>query len=211
MKSRIKFRTLLATGAVIALTAIAAPAANAGLLVSSAQGCSEQNFSKPFAQFGDGASYTPMPGGSFESGEPGWTLTGGAKVVAGNEPFKVNSSADSRSLYLPQGATATSPAMCVGIEHPTARWFAKSSGSLLGLTGAMTVEVLFEDSLGQTLALPIGAGLLSSSWQPSLPGVVSASLLTLLPGEKTAVAFRYRAVLANWYVDDAYVDPYSKW
>jgi hypothetical protein len=211
MKARIRFRTLLAAGAVIALTAIAAPAANAGLLVSSAKGCSTQTFSKPFAKFGDGASYTPMPGGSFEAGQAGWTMTGGAKVVTGNEPWKVNAASDSRSLYLPQGATATSPAMCVGIEHPTVRWFAKSSGSLLGLTGAMTVEVLFENSLGQVLALPVGAGLLSSSWQPSIPGVVSASLLTLLPGEKTAVAFRYRAVLANWYVDDAYVDPYARW
>jgi hypothetical protein len=58
---------------------------------------------------------------------------------------------------------------------------------------------------------PIGAGLLNTSWQPSLPGVVSASLLPLLPGSKTAVAFRFRAVTGNWNVDDAYVDPFSKW
>lgn len=197
--------------AALAIVATAAPAANAGLLVASAQSCDAQTFSKPFARFGDGADYTPMPGGSFEAGAPAWTMTGGANVVSGNESFNVRSAGDSRSLYLPQGATATSPAMCVGIEHPTARWFAKSSGSLLGLTGSMTVEVLFENSLGQVLALPIGAGLLNTSWQPSLPGVVSASLLTLLPGQKTAVAFRFRAVTGNWTVDDAYVDPYARW
>ena len=207
---RTRVTALVAGSALFAFGAFAAPA-SAGLLVKSAQGCATQNFSKPFAQFGDVASYTPMPGGSFEGGSPAWTMTGGAKVVSGNETFKVGGSSDSKSLYLPQGATASSPSMCVGIEHPTARWFAKSSGSLLGLTGSMTVTVLFEDSLGQVLELPIGAGLLNTSWQPSLPGVISASLLPLLPGQKTAVAFRFRALTGNWNVDDAYVDPYAKW
>jgi hypothetical protein len=208
---RFKVRTLVASGAILALAAVAAPAANAGLLVQSAQGCDTQQYSKPFAKFGDAFDYTPVPGGSFEKGSPAWTVTGGAKVVTGNEAFKVRSATDAYSMYIPQGGTATSPSMCVGIDHPTARWFAKSSGTLLGLTGSMTVSVLFESSLGQTLELPIGAGLLSSSWQPSLPGVISASLLPLLPGQHTAVAFRFRAVTGNWNVDDAYVDPFARW
>ena len=206
-----KLVRLTALAAVTIVAAVAAPAANAGLLVASAQNCGTQAISKPFAKFGDQADYTPMPGGSFEAGTSAWTMTGGAKVVTGNESYQVAGSGDSRSLYLPQGATATSPSMCVGIDHPTARWFAKSSGTLLGLTGSMTVEVLFEDSLGNVLSLPIGAGLLSSSWQPSVPGVITASLLPLLPGQKTAVAFRFRAVTGNWNVDDAYVDPFTRW
>jgi hypothetical protein len=208
---RHRARAALATSTIAVIAALAPSAANAGLLVSTATSCDAQTFSRPFAQFGDLANYTLVPGGAFEAGQPAWSVTGGAKVVSGNESFKVRSAGDSRSLYLPQGATATSPAMCVGIEHPTARWFAKSSGSLLGLTGSMTVEVLFEDSLGQTVSLPIGAGVLSTSWQPSLPGVVSASLLPLLPGQKTAVAFRFGAVTGSWNVDDVYVDPYAKW
>jgi hypothetical protein len=190
--------------------ALAATPAQAGLLVKTATDCSTQQFSNPFARFGDNANYTPVPGGSFESGAPAWTLAGGAKLVSGNESYNVRSSADTRSLYLPAGATATSPSMCVGLEHPTIRWFDKQA-SLLNLTGSMTVEVLFEDSLGQTLSLPIGAGVLNSNWQPSLPGVVTANLLPLLPGQKTAVAFRFRAVTGNWWVDDAYVDPYRSW
>jgi hypothetical protein len=204
-------RVALGISIIAAVAAFAPSAANAGLLVSTATDCAQETLSKPFAQFGDAASYTLVPGGAFEAGQQGWSLTGGAKVVTGNEPFKVRNSADARSLYLPQGATATSPAMCVGIDHPTARWFAKSSGSLLGLTGSMTVEVLFEDSLGHVLALPIGAGLLSTTWRPSLPGVISASLLPLLPGAKTAVAFRFRALTGTWNVDDVFVDPYAKW
>jgi hypothetical protein len=207
-----KIRALSAAAlASTALFALTAPAANAGLLVTSAYNCDAETFSHPFAQFGDNANYTLMPGGSFEKGSQAWSVTGGAKVVSGNESYKVRGATDAQSLYLPQGATATSPSMCVGIDHPTARWFAKSSGSLLGLTGAMTVSVVFEDSLGQVLELPIGAGLLNTSWQPSLPGVVSASLLPLLPDQHTAVAFRFRALSGNWNVDDTYVDPWAKW
>jgi hypothetical protein len=206
-----KVRILLAGAAVTALAAVMAPTANAGLLVKSVQDCGTAQLSKPFSQFGDNFDYVPVPGGSFEAGAPSWTMTGGARVVAGNESYYVRAATDSKSLYLPQGATATSPALCVGLEDPTVRWLAKSSGSLLGLTGAMTVEVLFEDSLGQVLALPVGAGLLSAKWQPSIPGVVTANLLPLLPGEKTAVAFRFRAVTGNWNVDDAYVDPFARY
>jgi hypothetical protein len=41
--------------------------------------------------------------------------------------------------------------------------------------------------------------------------VVIANLLPLLPGDKTPVAFRFRAVTGNWNVDDAYVDPLQRW
>ena len=75
------------------------------------------------------------------SGAAAWTLSGGAKVVSGNEPFNV-SGAGSRSLYVPAGGTATSPTVCVGISEPSIRWFAKQQS--LNLTGAMTVEVEFD-------------------------------------------------------------------
>jgi hypothetical protein len=211
---RLKRRAItIAAAAALTLVAVSAPTANAGLLVSTASDCDTQQLSQPFAPWADFANYTPVPGGSFEAGAPAWTLTGGAKVVSGNESFGVRSKSDSRSLSIPQGSTATSRSICVGLGEPTLRWFQKQSGGLLGLgslTSAMTVEVLFEDSLGQTLALPIGAGALNSGWAPSLPAVVTANLLPLLPGQKTAVAFRFRALTGNWTIDDVYVDPYSR-
>ena len=201
---------LLLIPAVLASAARAAPAANAGGRGSSAQSCASEQFSQPFAHWLDYANYTPVPGGSFEPGQTPWTLSGGAKVVAGNEGFKVRSAADGYSLSLPQGATATSPAICVGLQEPTLRYFAKQAGSLLGITGSMTAEVLFEDSLGNVQSLPIGAGALGTAWSPSLPDVITASLLPLLPDQKTAVAFRFHAVTGSWQVDDVYVDPYCK-
>ena len=201
---------IFAAAAVTALAVIAAPAANAGLLVSSAQSCDAEQFSTPFQRWGDGAGYTPVPGGSFEAGAKAWTLSGGARVVSGNEPFKVRSSSDSNSLYIPPGGVATSPSICVGLTEPTVRWFQKQSNSLLGLTGSMTVSVLTETSTGLVVETPVGAGLLGTSWSPSLTGVILTNLLPLLPNNKTAVAFRFRAVTGSWNVDDVYVDPYQR-
>jgi hypothetical protein len=196
--------------AICTVAAVVAPVANAGILVSSAEKCDAQHFSTPFARWGDKAAYTPVPGGAFEVGDKPWALSGGAKIVSGNEPYKVADGSDSRSLYIPAGGVATSPAMCVGLSEPTIRWFQKQSNSLLGLTGAMTVSVLTETSTGLVLETPVGAGLLGSSWSPSLTGVIVTNLFPLLPDNKTAVAFRFRAVTGSWNVDDVYVDPYQR-
>src|SRR4051812_48908130 len=106
MKALLSPRLVAAVAAVAGMTAVATPAAQAGLLVQTAQGCTTQQLSKPFARFGDFADYTPMPGGSFEAGAPAWTMTGGARVVSGNESYNVRSTSDTGSLYLPQGASA---------------------------------------------------------------------------------------------------------
>jgi len=206
MAGKLKIFIALAT---TAAAAIAAPAANAGLLVTSAESCASQHFSQPFSAWGDNANYTPVPGGAFEPGQKGWALSGGAKIVSGNERYYVRSSGDSRSLQLPAGAVATSPSMCVGLAEPTIRWFQKNS-SLLGLTGSMTVSVLTETSLGLVTETPVGGGLLTSAWSPSLTGVVVTNLLPLLPDDKTAVAFRFRSLTGTWNVDDVYVDPFAR-
>jgi len=199
---------LVSATAIAAIGGAAAPAASAGLLVTTAQSCDANVLSQPFSTFGDQAWYTQVPGGSFERGSQAWTLTGGAKIVSGNESWFVRSKKDSLSLSIPAGGTATSPSMCVGLSEPTLRYFAKQAGSLLGLTGAMSVEVLTETSLGDIVAAPLLPGALTTSWTASAPTPVVANLLPLLPDQKTAVAFRFRADTGNWGIDDVYVDPY---
>jgi hypothetical protein len=115
-------------------------------------------------------------------------------------------------MKIPAGRSVTSGSICVGLEHPTLRFFARSSGgSLLSLVSTLTVEVQFEDALGNVQSLPIGAVLPNGSWQPTLPFPVVANLLPLLPGEHTAVRFRFTAVGgSNWQIDDVYVDPRSR-
>jgi hypothetical protein len=203
---RIRLRsTIFAAVLAGAALAVGAPTASAGLLVASAPDCAPQPTSKAFAAWGDNADYQLAPGGAFEAGDQSWQLSGGASVVAGNEPWKVHGAADARSLRLPPGATATSPVMCVGIEHPTLRLFAKNNRALLS---TLSVEVIFETSLGLRAAAPVGVLLPHEQWKPSPRFLVVANLLPLLPGEHTPVQFRVRSIgLGTWSVDDFYVDP----
>jgi hypothetical protein len=204
MRNRLRTAVIAASVAVVSLAA-AAPSASAGLLVASAPDCTPKPATKPFAPWGDDTQYNLAPGGSFEGGAGSWSLSGGASLVSGNEPWKVAGSTHSRSLKLPPGATATSPVICVGLEHPTLRFFAKNNRALLS---TMTVEVITTTSLGLKAAVPIGVLLPNGQWKASPKIWVIANLLPLLPGEHTPVQFRVRSVgLGTWSVDDFYVDP----
>jgi hypothetical protein len=197
-------KTLLAT---VALTALLPGSAGAGVLVKSAPSCDAQPLSRPFVPWLDPANYTPLAGGTFENGAPGWTVSGATKVVEGNEPWKVSGAGDHRSLRIPAGASATSPAICVGLGHPTMRFFARRDGGTLLST--LRVEVRVETSLGATLTLPIGLAVGGDRWSVTLPMTVIANLLPLLPNDTTPVQFRFVPQGgATWEIDDVYVDPW---
>jgi hypothetical protein len=208
---RLSLRTAITALTATAALAVAASTANAGILVASAHGCDAQSMANPFTPWLDYADYTALGGGDFEGSGDGWSLTGGAAIATGNESYYVGDASDAQSLSLPAGASATSPTICVGIDHPSIRLFAKRrSGGMLSLS-TLRVDVLFETANGTTAALPIGLVLNGGSWQPTQPMLVLANLLPLLPGEQTPVAFRFTAQgNADWSVDDAWVDPYSR-
>ena len=197
-------RALVALAAAGAATLAVAAPAQAGLLVQSATDCDSPTSARVFQRWLDPFQYVPAPGGNAESAA-GWTLKGGARIVAGNEPWNVGGSGHSSSLLLPAGSSATTGVMCVGIGHPTMRFFAKRNS---GLLSTMAVEVLFEGLGGTLKSLPIGVVLGGTKWQPTLPYPVIASLLPLLPGQQTPVAFRFTPVLGSWQIDDVYVDPW---
>ena len=197
---------IVVTAALTALVlALSASSASAGILVKSAPDCSPKPTSQAFAPWGDSSQYNLAPGGSFEAGAAAWSLSGKASTVSGNEPWKVAGAGHTRSLNLPPGASATSPTVCVGLEHPTIRLFAKNNRALLS---TLSVEVITETSLGLTVAVPVGVLLPSGQWKPSPKFLVVANLLPLLPGEHTPVRFRVTSIgLGTWSVDDFYVDP----
>lgn len=208
-------RHTLRTGAaaLVALIALAAGAAtaNAGVLVASAPSCDDQALSKTFLPWLDVADYTALPGGDFEGTMAGWSFSGGAGVASGNSPYAVGGDDDASSLSLASGSSATSAPICVGLTHPTVRFFAKRrSTGLLASLSTLRVDVLFELADGTVASLPIGSATSDGSWQPTLPMVVVANLLPLLPGEHTPVAFRFTAQGGSWSVDDVWVDPYSR-
>jgi hypothetical protein len=199
-------RLAAGAAATAALAAVPAAPASAGLLDA---GCTGQPLSQPFLQFVDPFQYTLAPSGNFENGAAGWSLSGGAKVVSGNEPWKVGGSAQASSLLLPAGSSATSPAMCAGLLHPTARLFARrTSGGLLSLS-TLAVELLY-DGGGLVKSAPLGVVTGGTSWAPSLPFVTLAGLPLVTADGRARIAFRLTPLGGSWQVDDLYVDPYRR-
>jgi hypothetical protein len=203
-------RTALGAAATsLVALALAAPSAEAGPLVRSAGNCDTQVYERPFTRWLDFANYVLLPGGDLERPQPaGWTL-GRASVTPGNETYYVHSRSDASSLAIPKGTSVQSAPICVGIDHPTLRLFVRNKGRV---TSTLKVEVLFENSLGLVGALPIGALVGTAKWLPTVPIPVTANLLPLLPGARTAVAFRFTPLGTggDWAIDDVYVDPHRR-
>jgi hypothetical protein len=208
MRGNPKIRAALAALVATAASAALAAPADAGVLTKSATDCDAPVTSHPFAQFGDGASYVPVPGGSFESTDDAWTLSGGAAIVDGNETFYANDSGDTSSLSLPPGSSATSPAMCTSIYRPTLRFFVRNQGSQWS---NLKVDALYRGPLGNVGVLQLGL-ITGSSWTPSMRMPILASLVSTLPGASTSVAFRFTPMGGNgaWSIDDVYVDPIGR-
>lgn len=204
--------SLIAFAAVlIPVLGAAAPAARGDLLGLGAitgSNCSSQQVSQPFWPWQDPNSYYRVPGGTFEWGLPGWSTTAGAGVTAGNEPWFV-SGFGGHSLSLPPASSATSPPTCVSAVSPTLRFFARSSGASSG--SSLTVEVLFQNTLGILSSLPIGSVSASGNWTPTPVYLVVANALSVLGGGYGNVAFRFTSQgNATWQIDDVYVDPWRK-
>jgi hypothetical protein len=167
--------------------------------------------SQPFAAWNDPASYALAPDGGFEAGAPGWTLTGGAKIVAGNEPFAA-SGAGSHSLSLPAGSSATSPPMCIGLVSTAMRAFIANSGSA---ASRLHVQIIYNGGAG-ALVGGLGAGLgisdegtfsSGAAWAPmSMPVTMLGGALPLLT---PTVQFRFTPLASGggWRIDDVYLDP----
>jgi hypothetical protein len=193
-------RLLIASVALLLPFAGAATAQADGV----ASRCSGRVIEQPFAQFGDLADYFLAPDGDLSAGGAGWTLDGGI-VVAENEPFWVHGGDTPASVWLDRGASATSPAICVTLDDPTMRFFARSTG---GPVGRLAVDVLYTDADGAPQELRIGTikGDETQDWTPVTPLAIVANTIEM------DVQFRFTAVGpgSEWLIDDVYVDPYKK-
>ena len=152
-----------------------------------------------FAQFGDSRYYVFGANGGLELGSYGWSLSGGAAVVSGNESYNLHSPYDSHSLSLPAGASATTPSMCMSTSSTVIRFVFKGSSSL-------RVQVVERNLLGLVIGVLDWTTISgTSSWQPSPTVVNLDSLLGLLGA--SSVQLRFTAVNGPSAVDDVYVDP----
>jgi hypothetical protein len=195
-------------GAVISALGIAvlsgAPA-RAALINTDA--CDSATLSQPFAHFNDTNEYKLVPGGSFESGASGWTLSHGASIVSGSEPFGATGSVGASSAYLPAGASVTSPFTCVDAAYPSFRFFARNNG----LLSTVLVSVVYKPLLGIPVAVPVGTAALSPSWSPSMPMLTVSVLTGLLHGGTVPMALRFTALTGSSQIDDVFVDPQMRY
>jgi hypothetical protein len=181
-------------GGTIAMTMGAAPAsAGLGLTCPSAT-------STPFAGWKDYANYAFVPDGGFESGGSGWSLSGGARAVSGNESFYVHSTSDKISLSLPKGASATSPPMCISLFSSKMRFLARGDAG-----SSVKVQIVYRGLLSSLLGV-LDGGTISAdgSWRPSPQVGMLGGVLPLLTA---SVSFRFTAVGGAAAIDDVYLDP----
>lgn len=192
-------RTICVAAAVgAAVCAVATPSASAGLLSCGAT-------YEPFARFGDDGNYFLVPNGDFESGSTGWTLSRGASVGAGNEPYDVSGPGKS-SLHLAPGSTALGPKTCVNLFTPHARMFVAQAGTHATSLG---MQVVFYGVLGNTLGIlnydAMGASEFSA-WQPS--DTVSSSLGVPLLTSYMRIKLTAGSSGDGVVVDDVHEDPW---
>jgi hypothetical protein len=188
----------------LALLAGLAIPANAGLLgTGSASYCDPYSF-LAFKPWGDTANYMLTPGGSFEANTPSWKLSGGAKIVPGNEPFFIRAKGDSRSLYMPAGSSATTPTMCFAAGD----WHMRFVGISRTKSSKLRVTVTVNSLLGLVSILDGGTVSADGTWKPS-PKV--GLLLTNVGGLLTtkAISLRFTATSGTTQIDDVYLDPFK--
>jgi len=192
---------------IIALLALSSTA-KAGIIGTGGGSYCDPTSKKVFTPWGDSANYARLLNNGFENGTTGWILSGGAKVVSGNESFKVGGSTDSHSLLLPAGSSVYSGTVCFALGDWHMRMFARNVGSS---TGKLRVQVIVPSFLGGLLTILDGGTFSSSgSWAPSPRMALLLSNLTSILGTK-AVAFRFTPVGtgAAYQIDDVYLDPWK--
>jgi hypothetical protein len=151
--------------------------------------CNSNALSQPFAPWGDSSSYELAPGGDFESSDfasSPWTLTGGAQLVAGSEPYAATGTLGASSLSVPAGATALSPTTCVDAAYPTLRFFVGGSGSV-------ALSIVYDG-----VSIPTGVV------------VTTDSLLGLLSGGTAQVSLELTGLTGSPQVDDVFIDPWGR-
>jgi hypothetical protein len=179
-----------------------------GVPAAAQAACSPTPTSKVFQAFGDTADYSLVSSGGFESGTTGWSLSG-ASVVSGNEPWRVRAATDAKSLAITPTGRVVSPPFCVGIEHPSFRFFAKRTS---GSWGVLNVSLRWKVGDGATNETVVGSVTPGTSWAPT-QSFGLAQTLGLWDSSQTASVQivldpeDYGGAIA---VDDVYIDPYTR-
>ena len=195
-------------GVVIVAALAMTTTAKAGLIGTGSASYCDPTAAQVFAPWDDSSSYASLFNGGFEGGSTGWYLSGGARVVSGNEPFFVETLArqplpapargqlgDERHGLLRRRRLAPAP---LRQEHRFA-------------DGVLHVQVVVPSLLGGLLTV-LDGGTISGDgvWAPSPRLELAALQRHGLLGTR-AVAFRFTPVGpgAAFQIDDVYLDPWK--
>jgi hypothetical protein len=191
---------LAALSVLVALVALAGTAQAA---------CRYTGAEQVFGPWGDRHNYVLAPDGGFEAGGSGWSLRGGAQVVTGNESHYANEPSDSRSLSLPAGSSAVSPPICMSLDTPLIRMFARNTGDP---SSRLRVEASYK-LLGLVRTKAVSTVTAGPDWAPTqqMSTVLTLSTIigTLIP---SAIQVQITPLdsRGRWQVDDLYVDPFAR-
>jgi hypothetical protein len=206
-----KLTSVLVPSGVRAKLALAALGATAALLAfgGTAQACQYSGAKQVFLPWGDKRHYALAPNGGFEAGSTGWSLSGGATVVAGNESLFLNAPTDASSLSLPAGSSAASPPICMSLDTPIFRLVARNGGDP---ASRLRVEAVYK-LLGLVRTKTVSTVTSGASWTPTqqMSTVLTLSTIigTLIP---SYIQIRITPLdgAGQWQVDDLYIDPFAR-
>ena len=190
-------RLILLTALCATLAVVAAQASAHASLVGGNCGTATPVFSP----WGDSNSYYRPANGGFESGTAGWSLSSGAQVVTGNEPWNLGG-AGSHSLQLNTGSIA-STSVCYGLFYPAIRFVDRGVGG----NATLHVRIVAHSLLGVLSVLDGGTFTVGPNWSPSPKVSTLLSALSAPLGTKT-MEIQISVTAGTAQVDDLYIDPY---
>jgi hypothetical protein len=182
------FAGALLTGAAPAVAAAACPAVPA---------------SQVFGPLGDSAFYALVPGGTFESGAPGWSLSQG-EVISEN----VTLTHRQRALVIKPHGRVVSPPFCVTNEDPTFRFLYRTVRG----GGKMNVGVSWTDGSGSSHETVVATLPSNPSWtaSPVLPLASVLPLANVSTLEGVRLVFTATHPGLSFAIADVYIDPYRR-
>jgi len=187
---------LVRTTLACVLAAAALPA------VAAAEDCAPQPSSQPFAPLGDHGTYFLAPGGDFEGETTSWQTAGAADLVPANKPVEL---AGPQALALGQGASATSPAICVDDLREHLRFGAAARDD----DDRLLVDAVDLTTGTTTRLATIDGDDFEDGWNLT-DEVRLADPLGVVRDAPHDVRLRLTAQRGRWLVDGVYVDPFIR-
>jgi hypothetical protein len=161
--------------------------------------CAERAFSTIFAAYDDNRLYTLAPDGDFEAGAAGWTLDG-AVVADESSSIQLGAALGAKSLELADGASATTPAICVQRGFPSFRFVTRAVAG----KGVLRVQVLYGAGRKSKKTGRIRS---AADWKVTRKLSLAQGRFHVRRGQSADVQLKFTASGGTVRMDDVYVDP----